>query len=608
MIFPTSSCRRNSMAGRLDNMTEQDCPTVPKKPTSTVQITRKLVSTVAMSLLFAACAGTQVGADSEPAAGSTLTGNYLAGRHAQMEGDMDAAAIYLGAALEMDAEEVDLIRRTFLVYLSDGQYEEAFKLAEIIIEHIPDDMFAMLSLISRDIGTGEFASARERIARLKQEGISAYLAPLLTAWSHTGDGDSEAAMAAIAPLGQSNATSMLYNAHAALIQAVAGNGEEAEKLFGSLMEAQGSLSLRTTELLGAYYEMDGRFNRAIALYNGYRAENGNIRLINTLIQRAESKQAPKGPYMTAAEGAAEAFLDLTGSLRQQNSIESALLLSRLGLYLRPSFPTFQLMTGSMLEELDQYADANDVYADIDPNSGYAWSAQLRISTNLDTMGETEQAIAALRRMADENPDEPGPLIDLGDVLRSAERFDEAVIAYDEAVERLPEESLRRYWSLFYARGIALERAKDWPRAEADLLLALEYKPDQPYVLNYLGYSWIEKRMNMERAKEMIQKAVNLRPHDGYIVDSLGWVYYQTGDFENAVTELERAVELMPEDPIINDHLGDAYWRVGRHREARFQWRRSLSLDPEPDAVAVIQDKIENGMADHVTAVDSGSNG
>jgi len=561
-----------------------------------------------MSMLFAACTTTQVDADSQATAGATLTGNYLAGRHAQMEGDLDAAALYLGAALEMDEKETNLIRRTFLVYLSDGQYDEAFALAEQIVAHLPDDTFAMLALISRDIGTGEFANAREKISSLKREGINAYLVPLLTAWTHIGDGDPDAAMTAIAPLGTNKVSSMLHDAHAALIQATAGSGDDAEKLFGSLMEAQGTLSLRTTELLGTYYEKTGKFEKAVALYTGYRTENGNARLIDTLIARAENKQAPEGPFMTAAQGAAETFLDLTGSLRQQNANESALLLSRLGLYLRPSFPTFELMTGSMLEELGRYEDANEVYAGIDPESGYAWSAQLRITSNLDTMGETDKAITALRKMADDNPTEPGPLIDLGDVLRSAERFEEAVAAYDEAVGRLPDEALSRYWSLFYARGIALERSKNWPRAEADLLQALEYRPDQPYVLNYLGYSWIEKRMNMDQAREMIKKAVNLRPHDGYIVDSLGWVYYQLGDFENAVSELERAVELMPEDPIINDHLGDAYWRVGRHREARFQWRRSLSLDPEPDAISVIQGKIDNGMADHLTESGNGSNG
>ena len=175
-------------------------------------------------------------------------------------------------------------------------------------------------------------------------------------------------------------------------------------------------------------------------------------------------------------------------------------------------------------------------------------------------------------------------------------MEEAVKAYDEAVKRIGALE-RRHWSLLYTRGIALERSKQWPRAEADFLAALEFEPEQPYVLNYLGYSWVDQGINLERAQKMIERAVELRPNDGYVVDSLGWVLYRLGKFAGAVRELERAVELRPEDPIINDHLGDAYWRVGRRQEARFQWRRSLSLEPEDDLLAVLRDKIKAGLGD-----------
>ena len=573
---------------------------------------RRLVFIVSTSLLFAACAGTPVDARSDVVAGETLAGNYLAGRHAQAKGDMDAASVYLGAALKIDPGQGELLKRTFLVYLSDARYDDAFDLAEQILGLDPDDVFAALSLVSRDLKAGDFEAARTRLADITREGVSTFLTPLLTAWAYSGENNVTAALDTIAHLKESQATTMLHDAHAALIQASAGNTGESERLFGDLMESQGKLSLRTTELLGSLYERTGQYEKATALYNGYRSENGETRLMNMLLARAEKREPvtdSSGSYfMTAAEGAAEAMLDLTGSLRQQNSHESALLLARLGLYLRPSFPTFELITGSTLEDIGRYEDANDIYTGLDPNSAYAWNAQLRIANNLDILGKTDEAILALRRMADENPSEAGPLIDLGDVLRSAERFTEAVDAYDLAFDLLPEAAHKRYWSLYYARGIALERSKNWARAEADLLTALEYQPDQPYVLNYLGYSWIEKRMNLDRAQDMVRKAVSLRPHDGYIVDSLGWVYYQLGDFEKAVSELERAVELRPEDPVINDHLGDAYWRVGRHREARFQWRRSVSLGPESEIVDAVRDKIKNGMADPVTAEDNGGNG
>ena len=152
-----------------------------------------------------------------------------------------------------------------------------------------------------------------------------------------------------------------------------------------------------------------------------------------------------------------------------------------------------------------------------------------------------------------------------------------------------------HWLFFYNRGIALERSKIWKRAEKDFLKALELQPEHPYVLNYLGYSWVEKGINIERAKKMIERAVEQRQDDGYIVDSLGWVLYRLGDYFASVKHLERAIRLRPSDPVINDHLGDAYWQAGRKLEARFQWRRALGLNPNEDLIPAIQAKLENGL-------------
>ena len=186
------------------------------------------------------------------------------------------------------------------------------------------------------------------------------------------------------------------------------------------------------------------------------------------------------------------------------------------------------------------------------------------------------------------------LVNLGDILRSKKRFGESVKAYDRAISRIGAME-KRHWTLLYSRGIALERSKQWGRAEKDFLAALELNPDQPYVLNYLGYSWVDQGIKLDRARTMIERAVELRPNDGYIVDSLGWALFRIREFPGAVRHLERAVELRPQDPTINDHLGDSYWRVGRRVEARFQWRRALSLDPDPDQSARIREKVKSGL-------------
>jgi tetratricopeptide (TPR) repeat protein len=284
-----------------------------------------------------------------------------------------------------------------------------------------------------------------------------------------------------------------------------------------------------------------------------------------------------------------------------------MVLGRLALYLKPNFPVMQILLGDILEADNRLEPALDVYTAIDKKSPFSWSARLRAGALLDRLGRTDDAVKILRDMARENAGEDGPLVNLGDILRGRERFKEAVEAYDEAIKRLPVLD-KRHWTLLYARGIALERSNQWLRAETDFQKALEFEPNQPYVLNYLGYTWIERRKNLDQAQEMIRQAVKLRPNDGYIVDSLGWGYYQLGNFENAVKELERAVELRPQDPVINDHLGDAYWKVGRHREATFQWNRSLSLNPEADLIPKIRKKLKDGLVEEAETAKKPKNG
>jgi Flp pilus assembly protein TadD len=178
----------------------------------------------------------------------------------------------------------------------------------------------------------------------------------------------------------------------------------------------------------------------------------------------------------------------------------------------------------------------------------------------------------------------------GDILRGQRKFEDAVAAYDKAISRVAH-PVKANWPLFYERGIALERSQNWPRAEADFKHALELSPDEPYVLNYLGYSWTEQNKNLPRARQMIERAVEQRPNDGAVIDSLGWVVLRQGNVTEAVRLLQRASELQPADATVNFHLGDAYWAAGRKLEAQFQWRRSLNLSPEPDDVPRLEAKL-----------------
>ena len=528
--------------------------------------------------------------------GNTLSGNYLAGRHAQATRDLSAAADFLGAALNKAPLSPDLVRRTFILMIVEGRIREAETLAHKLIGLKPKAAVAHLTLAVIDIKQGRYGQADKRLKEMPSKGLIGFVAPVLRAWSLTGQKKNREAMKILKAPTKQKATRILHTMHSALISEFQGRNEEAEKFYLKVQGDQTELSLRVVQLLGALYERIGKKDKARTLYEKYLLEHPDSQLLDGPLKRLKAGGGPTLKTFSVAEGAAEVLFGIASSLRQQNAQETALMLGRLALYLKPHYPVMQILLGDILETANRLEAALEVYQSIRRNSAFSWPARLRVASILGRVKRIEEAIRHLTAMAADQPGDPGPLISMGDILRGQERFAEAVDAYDKAFGRI-QAIESRHWTLLYARGIALERSKQWPRAEADFLSALEFKPDQPYVLNYLGYSWIDKGLYLDRAQAMIGKAANLRPNDGYVIDSLGWGHYKLGKYKKAVLELERAVELRPQDPVINNHLGDAYWRVGRRREATFQWNRSLSLDPNKDLITEINRKLKIGLGE-----------
>jgi tetratricopeptide (TPR) repeat protein len=359
-------------------------------------------------------------------------------------------------------------------------------------------------------------------------------------------------------------------------------------------------------LLGSFYERQDKPKKALKLYNNFKKRSPNSRLFDASFARLKSGEKPVTEIKTAVDAAAEGLFGIASSLRQQNAEETALVVGQIGLYLKPDFPILRFLIGGIFDSDKRYRHAIAVYKKITVSSPFAWPAQLRIASDLDRLDRTDDAIKMLNDLAVKHSKMADPLIDLGDILRSRERFADAVKAYDRALSRI-QKIEKKHWSLLYARGISLEQSKQWPRAEADFLKALEFEPEQPYVLNYLGYSWVDRGKHLAKAQNMIKMAVKLRPNDGYIVDSLGWAYYKLGNYQDSVPQLERAVEIRPHDPIINDHLGDAYWRVGRLTEARFQWNRIFTLKAQDDLIAKVKNKLKRGLVEAAKVKVKGTN-
>jgi tetratricopeptide (TPR) repeat protein len=565
---------------------------------------RCLIAVLMVAVTSTACVSGNEGAAAEKIVirpGPSIMGNFLAGRHAQAQRRISTALEFLTAILETDPDNESLLRRAFILTALEGRITEAADLVHRMVAARSDgangrNPIADVTLVVADIKAGRFAEAEKRVGEFPENGLNVFLTPLLGAWIKVGLGNTDEALVALAALKKNDGFKAMYDLHAAIINEMAGRTDAAEEHYLNAADTQAGLSMRLIELLGGLYERAGKPDKARAAYLMYLEQHPNSQLLEPAMNRLDGGGGAVQSVKTAANGTAEALFGVASSIRRQNAQDTALIFANMALFLRPDFPLAQILVADILESDDRLEKANAVYASINTESPVSWSARLRIASNLDRLDRPEEAERQLRAMAAEKPESTEPFNDLGDILRGRERFADAVLAYDQAIARIASMD-RRHWSLLYARGIALERSKQWPRAEADFLKALEFEPEQPYVLNYLGYSWVDQGLHLDEAQEMIKKAVKLRPNDGYIVDSLGWVYFRLGAFEDAARELERAVELRPDDPVINDHLGDAYWKVDRRQEARFQWRRSLSLDPDPTLKESIEGKLRDGLLD-----------
>ena len=535
----------------------------------------------------------------EPAASAhraeaSLLGNYLVGRYAHGRGDYAAAARHLERVLAADPDNPSLLRRAVSLQVADGRVDDAAALAERLLDIPASGRLAQFLLGLRDAREGDYDGALQRIDAIERESVYALLLPLTEAWMHTGAGSDAEALTALAPLADRDAYRSFFNLHAGLINDLAGREADAEALLrDAVVNSTGSH--RPVAALGSLLMRAGRIVEAREIYQEYRRQNPGIIWVERVLAAVDAGETVPPIVSDAREGLAEALLGVSASVPNRDNGEAALIYARLALFLRDDLHAARFLIGEILEDAERLEAAVDAYRSIPAESDFAWAAQLRAASDLADLDLQDEAIATLRRMADEQPERTDAVTTLGDVFRRDEQYGEAAAAYDIAVERIKTVEYR-HWRLFYVRGIAFERLGEWPKAEADFKRALELEPDQPLVLNYLGYTWVEQGRNLDEARTMIEKAVELRPDDGYIVDSLGWAAYRLGDFEEAVRQLERAVELVAGDPIINDHLGDAYWQVGRSHEARFQWRRVLTLDPEDDLAAQVRRKIADGLS------------
>lgn len=523
--------------------------------------------------------------------GSTFSGNYLAARFAQRQQDWAAAQHYMNAVVNFDENNELMTNRAFLLSLGAGEFPAARRLAErIVSEQQNGTDIALIFMASEAMARGEFNAALDLVARLPDDGFGQYTKPLMTAWAKVGLGDRAGAITHLAEYSED--TDPTYNLHLGMMYDLEGDMENAAKHYTVALED--SLSLHNALLLAEFFERHGDKATAHRLYDG-------IGSLYSHTLPVPAKTGKHGAIRTPADGAAVAMFELATMLFERRSFDSAQIYGRLVMVLSPDSAFGRLMIGDIASINEHYPEAVAAYGEIPQNSPLYLLSRLRIAEVYESAELNDEAVKLLRGLAALPQARVQALTALGDMYRRHENFIQAVSVYDEILAEIGEPA-EAHWALVYARGMSLERANDWDRAEKDLLLALTFQPDNPMILNYIGYTWIDKGVNLQKGVDFIRRAVALRPDDGYILDSYGWAFYRLGDMEQAVYWLEKSVALVPDDSTILDHLADAYWQAGRKTEARFKWQRARELSKDANFRATVERKIKTGLEPAATVI------
>lgn len=519
-------------------------------------------------------------------------GAYLAARVASSENDFREAAAWYDRLLEAAPADPVLLDGAIIANLGLGEMDKAATLAARLDAAKGNSQVAWLALIADKAQREDYAG----LIAAQKAGHSAgkLLDGLILAWADLGNGDMTDALAGFDALSKTPGLEAFGLYHKALALASAGDFEGADDILSGRNAGPIAVMRRGVVAHAQILSQLERNADALALLDRTFGTEADPQLDALRTRLKAGETLPFDTVTTARDGIAEVFFTLAAALRGEADDAFTLLYTRITAYLRPDHTEAMLLSAGLLENLGQPALAEETYAQIPPESPSYHVAEIGRAEALAAQGKTDASIEVLQSLARSHANLVGVHTALGDALRRQERFAEAIPAYDAAIKLVgtPE---RRHWGLFYARGISHERSGNFTEFEADLRQALQLEPDQPQVLNYLGYSFIDRGENLDEALKMIQTAVAKQPDAGYIIDSLAWAYFRLGQYEKAVEPMERASLLEPVDPIVTDHLGDVYWAVGRQREARFQWHRALSFDPEEKDAKRIRAKLEKGL-------------
>lgn len=529
----------------------------------------------------------------------TVYGNYLAGRVAHIRQDYSSAAMYYVKTMEKGLVNDDLLGKTYIILASEGDIDKAVKYANLARQNGDENNFVDVINAVHAFKHKNYRLSRSYLQKIDEKTYNNLIAPLFNAWSYVGENDYLKAKTEMEKISSADELKTVYNLHSGLIAEYFNEPETARKYYETIINNQADdMSFRALQLISNFYVRQNQKDHAMTLVSKYYQSNQMKELLTGLREKIKEEKPSVAPIVkTPNAGISEVFLEIALLFKSVPAgYDYAQMYMAISQYFNKNNDIAKIALADLCEERMMYQEANKYYDTIDKKSEMFFPAQIKKANNLSSEKRYDEAVKVLKRLLRDNPNNFQILFNLGDILRISNHQDDAIKYYNEAINSIFYES-ERYWPVYYALALSYDKNNEWSKAEQNLEKALKLSNRHPQVLNYLGYSWLKANTNVDKAVSYILEAYEKEPNDGVIMDSLGWVYFKTGDYKNAILYLEKASELNPQNAIISDHLGDAYWFGGRKNEAVFLWKQALSQKDEEKELNIknVKNKIENGL-------------
>ncbi len=531
----------------------------------------------------------------------SFAGAFLAARTADVDHDYPTAIALYRKALDFEPANLEIRERLMISLLLNGDFAEGLKEADALKGDTAVERVTKIVRGLDALRSGKYDSAKKILAYEGPNDLDRLTHLLLSGWAEVGAGKGKKAISTISGLKGPTWFKVFTDYHLGAMAIVAGDTSTARQYLNRAVTNNEAVAtapdtfMRAVMALARLEASAGNKQKALDAISVGDGMISNYAPLKALRQSIEKGETPAQQVTTAAEGAAGVLFSIGGALNRQGAEDMVALYLQISHALDEKSADTLIMLGGIAEKLEQPQRAIAFYQQVPEDSPMRRISELQLGITLSDTGKIDEAKSHLKELIQSDPADIRSYIAYGSVLSEAKDYKEMAANYDKAVEVIGSVPRQSDWSVFFQRGIAYERLKEWPKAEPNFRKALELNPEQAQVLNYLGYSLVDMNLNLDEGLKMIQAAVDARPDDGYIVDSLGWAYYRLGRFDDAVTELEKAIQLRAGDATINDHLGDAYWRVGRKLEAVYQWNRTLISEGEDVNREHVKQKIENGL-------------